>query len=101
MNRGFYLTLMMGSFNASPVPQAVIDALTEVQVTSTVGSQSGFQLKLTLGKQSKVQQMLVGGQFDPRTRVIIAVTVNGSTEVLMDGIITKHLTLIPNLANPP
>lgn len=90
MNRGFYLTLMMGSFNASPVPQAVIDALTEVQVTSTVGSQGGFQLKLTLGKQSKVQQMLVGGQFDPRTRVIIAVTVNGSTEVLMDGIITKQ-----------
>ena len=33
MNRGFYLTLMMGSFNASPVPQAVIDALTEVSVT--------------------------------------------------------------------
>jgi len=90
MNRGFYLTLMMGSFNASPVPQAVIDALTEVQVTSTVGSQGGFQLKLTLAKQSKVQQMLVGGQFDPRTRVIIAVTVNGSTEVLMDGIITKQ-----------
>lgn len=90
MNRGFYLTLMMGPFNASPVPQAVIDALTEVQVTSTVGSQGGFQLKLTLAKQSPVQQMLVGGQFDPRTRVIIAVTVNGSTEVLMDGIITKQ-----------
>jgi hypothetical protein len=90
MNRGFYLTLMMGSFNASPVPRAVIDALTEVQVTSTVGSQGGFQLKLTLAKQSPVQQMLVGGQFDPRTRVIIAVTVNGATEVLMDGIITKQ-----------
>ena len=29
MNRGFYLTLMMGPFNASPVPQLVIDALTE------------------------------------------------------------------------
>lgn len=90
MNRGFYLTLMMGPFNASPVPQAVIDALTEVQVTSTVGSQGGFQLKLTLAKQSPVHQMLVGGKFDPRTRVIIAVTVNGSTEVLMDGIITKQ-----------
>ena len=90
MNRGFYLTLMMGPFNASPVPQAVIDALTEVQVTSTIGSQGGFQLKLTLAKQSPVQQMLVGGKFDPRTRVIIAVTVNGSTEVLMDGIITKQ-----------
>jgi hypothetical protein len=90
MNRGFYLTLMMGPFNASPVPQAVIDALTEVQVSSTVGSQGGFQLKFTLGKQSKLSQMLASGYFDPRTRVIIAVTVNGQTEVLMDGIITKQ-----------
>lgn len=90
MNRGFYLTLMMGGFNASPVPQPVIDALTEVSVSSTVGSQAGFQLKFTLGKNSVVQQMLNSGSFDPRQRVIIAVTVNGQTEVLMDGIITKQ-----------
>jgi len=90
MNRGFYLTLMMGGFNASPVSQAVIDALTEVSVSSTVGSQGGFQLKFTLGKNSVVQQMLNSGKFDPRTRVVIAVTVNGSTEVLMDGIIIKQ-----------
>jgi hypothetical protein len=90
MNKGFYLTLMMGGFNASPVSQAVIDALTEVTVSSTVGAQGGFQLKFTLGKNSVVQQMLNAGQFNPRTRVVIAVTVNGSTEVLMDGIITKQ-----------
>ena len=90
MNRGFFLTLMMGGFNASPVPQPVIDALTELQVSSTVGSQGGFQLKFTLGKNSPVQQMMNSGYFNPRTRVIIAVTVNGSTEVLMDGIITKQ-----------
>lgn len=90
MNRGFYVTLMMGSFTASPVPQPVIDALTELQVTSTVGAQAGFQLKLRLGKTSPIQQLLQSGFFDPRTRVIIAVTVNGTTEVLMDGIITKH-----------
>ncbi|MFI5458418.1 MAG: hypothetical protein ACHRXM_23555, partial [Isosphaerales bacterium] len=90
MNRGFYLTLMMGGFNASPVSQAVIDALTEVTVSSTVGAQGGFQLNFTLGKNSVVQQMLNSGKFDPRTRVVIAVTVNGSTEVLMDGIITKQ-----------
>ena len=90
MNRGFYLTLMMGGFNASPVPQPVVEALTDVQVTSTVGSQGGFQLKFTLGKQSPVQRLLTSGYFDPRTRVVIAVTVNGSTEVLMDGIITKQ-----------
>jgi hypothetical protein len=90
MNRGFYLTLMMGGFNASPVPQAVIDALVEVKVTSTVGSQGGFQLKLTTGRLSKVAAMHAAGAFDPRQRVIIAVTVNGATDVLMDGIITKQ-----------
>ncbi len=68
MNRGFYLTLMMGGFNASPVPQPVIDALSEVQVNSMVGSQGGFQLKFTLGKNSPVQQMLGSGFFEPRTR---------------------------------
>lgn len=90
MNQGFYLTLMMGGFSASPVPQAVVDALTEVQVNSSVGSQGGFQLKFTLGKNSTLAQMHAAGSFDPRQRVIIAVTVNGATEVLMDGIITKQ-----------
>lgn len=90
MNRGFYLTLMMGGFNASPVSSSVIDALSEVSVSSTVGAQSGFQLKFTLGKNSCVQQMLNSGSFNPRQRVIIAVTINGQTEVLMDGIITHQ-----------
>ena len=52
MNQGFYLTLMMGGFNASPVPQPVVEALTDVQVTSTVGSQGGFQLKFAMGRNS-------------------------------------------------
>jgi hypothetical protein len=90
MNQGFYLTLMMGGFNAKPVPQPVIDALTEIQVTSTVGAQGGFQLKLTMGRTSPLQHLLESGFFDPRQRVIIAVTVNGQTDVLMDGIITKQ-----------
>lgn len=90
MNRGFYLTLMMGSFNASPVPEPVIESLTDVTVSSTVGAQAGFQMKFTLGRASPVARLLASGFFDPRQRVIIAVTVNGSTEVLMDGIITKQ-----------
>lgn len=90
MNQGFYLTLMAGGFNADPVPEAVIDALTEVRVTTSMGSQGGFQLKFTLGRNSQLAMMHASGYFDPRRRVIIAVTVNGSTEVLMDGIITKQ-----------
>ncbi|WP_321963646.1 hypothetical protein [Paraburkholderia sp. J7] len=90
MNRGFYLTLMMGGFSASPVPQAVIDALVSVQVSTTVGSQGGFQLKFTWSQVGPLAQLQASGFFDPRQRVIIAVTVNGATEVLMDGIVTKQ-----------
>lgn len=90
MNQGFYLTLMMGGFTASPAPEAVVDALTSVQVTTTVGSQGGFQLKFSLGKNAPLAQLHASGFFDPRQRVIVAVTVNGVTEVLMDGIITKQ-----------
>ena len=90
MNQGFYLTLMMGGFTASRVPEAVIDALTAVQVTTSMGAQGGFQLTFTWGKNSPLAQLHAGGFFDPRQRVIIAVTVNGATEVLMDGIITKQ-----------
>ena len=68
MNQGFYLTLMMGGFSASPVPQAVIDALVSVQVTSTMGSQGGFQLKFTWAKNSPLAVLQAGGFFDPRQR---------------------------------
>jgi hypothetical protein len=91
MNQGFYLSLRIGAFSADPVPQAVIEALTEVQVSSTLGSQGGFQAKFTLGKQSLIgATLLPSGYFDPRRRVIITVTVNGVSTVLMDGIITKQ-----------
>jgi hypothetical protein len=91
VNRGYYLSLRMGSFNADPVPQTVIDALTELQVSTTVGAQSGFQMKFTLGKNSPLaQSLLPSGFFDPRRRVIITVTLNGNATVLMDGVITKQ-----------
>jgi hypothetical protein len=91
MNQGFYLSLRMGSFNPVSVPQAVIDALTDVTISSSVGSQGGFQMKFTLGKNAPINQsLLASGFFDPRTRVIIIVTVNGTSTVLMDGIITKQ-----------
>ena len=91
MNQKFLLSLRMGSVNPTPVPQAVIDALTDVSVSTTVGAQSGFQMKFTIGKNSLLsQQLLPSGFFDPRQRVIITATVNGNPDVLMDGIITKH-----------
>jgi hypothetical protein len=90
MNRGFYLSILVGAVNPQPVPQVVIESLIQAEINSSVGSQSGFQLTFTLGKNSALQGLINSGYFDPRTRVIIVVTVNGTPNVLMDGIITKQ-----------
>ncbi len=91
MNRGLHLSLMIGGVKADPVPRAVIEALTEVQVNSSATSQSGFQLKFTLGKRSVIgRDLLPSGYFNPQRRVIIVATVNGTPHVLMDGVITKQ-----------
>jgi hypothetical protein len=96
MLKGITLTLMIGAVRAEAVPQPVIDALTGVQVTSASGQPSGFQLTFTLGKRSPVSQLFEAGYFSPPRRVIIVVTLEGSAEVLMDGVITKHDFTVSN-----
>lgn len=91
MNRGHYLSLYVGSIETEPLAKAAVDALTEVQVTAAATSQSGFQLKFTLGRASELNTVLLpSGYFDPRRRVVIVVTVRGTPHVLMDGVITKQ-----------
>ena len=80
----------MGPVMTVAAPRPVIEALTEVQVQSESGSQSGFQLQFTLGKNAPLQLALLAGLFDPTVRVIIVVMVNGTSHVLMDGIITRQ-----------
>jgi len=91
MLKGFYLTLMMGPVVAVPVPQPVTDALMSVQVTTTDGQRSGFQLTFAVSKKSLLNTTLLpAGFFDPLVRVVIVATVNGVPDVLMDGVITRQ-----------
>jgi hypothetical protein len=91
-NHPIHLTLMIGPAVPLPVPQEVLDALTSVQVTASASDASGFQLQFTVNHRSPLQTifLLTGGSPIPLMRVIIAVTVNGGTEVLMDGVMTNH-----------
>jgi hypothetical protein len=87
----FTLTLMMGPTIAVPVPRPVTDALTSVQVTTSAGQASGFQLTFAVSKNSLInRELLPAGFFDPKIRVILTVVLNGVPTVLMDGIITRH-----------
>jgi hypothetical protein len=92
MNKGIHLTLMIGPAIPVPVPQSVLDALTSLTVTTTSGQASGFQLTFTVNNKSPLQTLflLSGGAQIPLVRVIIVVTINGSSEVLMDGVMTNH-----------
>src|SRR5499426_878934 len=91
MLKGVYLTLMVGPVVPLPVPKPVMDALTEVQVTTSAGSPSGFQLSFTLNNRSPLHTLfLVAGGQTPLLRVIIVVTVNGTPQVLMDGVMTNQ-----------
>jgi hypothetical protein len=87
------LSLMIGKVAVDPVPRAVMEALTEVNVKvgSSAGEPSGFDLKFATSKASLITtQMLPSGYFDPPTRVVITATLLGATTVLMDGVITQQ-----------
>lgn len=91
MLKGMYLTLLIGPVVPVPVPQTVLDALTSVQVTSSAGTPSGFQLSFTLSNRSPLHTIfLIAGGQTPLLRVIIVVTINGTPQVLMDGVMTNQ-----------
>jgi hypothetical protein len=87
------LQLYAGPAIPLPAPKVVLDALTEVTVESGSGdTQSGFELVFDVDKKSPLNMLflLAGGVSIPIFRVVIAVTVGGATDVLMDGVVTHH-----------
>ncbi|WP_068403270.1 hypothetical protein [Kribbia dieselivorans] len=76
-----------------PAPPFVLDAIEEITVESGSGdSQSGFDLRLKVPKKSPLETffLLASGANVPLLRVVIAVSLAGTTEVLMDGVMTHH-----------
>jgi hypothetical protein len=98
MFKGVHLTLLIGPAQPSPVPPEVLDALESVKVISKATGTSGFELVFRISVQSPLQTLfLVGaGVSIPLVRVVIAVTVSGQTNVLMDGVMTDH-TVSPDV----
>ena len=69
----------------------MLEALTNVEVTTASGRASGFQLSFSISTRSPLQTifLLAGGSMPPIMRVILAATINGAVTVLMDGVITN------------
>src|SRR5215213_5767700 len=89
MGKGFYLTLMLGPGVPVPASKSMLEALQSVQVTVSTGRRSGFSLTFSLSNNSPLHTLFLigGGATIPIFRVIIIVTVNGNSDVLMDGVV--------------
>ncbi|WP_237071770.1 hypothetical protein [Mizugakiibacter sediminis] len=86
-----HLTLLVGPVVPVPVPQPVLDALTQVEVVQQDEAAGAFTLQFTLSVRSPLHTLflLSGGGVIPLLRVIVVATVNGMPEVLIDGVVTK------------
>lgn len=91
MLEGVHLTLLVGPVVPVPVPQVVLDALTQVEVNAPDEAAGAFTLQFTLSVQSPLHTLflLSGGGVVPLLRVIVVVTVNGTPQVLIDGVVTR------------
>jgi hypothetical protein len=90
--KGVHLTLMIGPAVPLQVSRDVLDALTSVTVTTSTQGPTAFQLQFALRNSSPLQTMFLysGGSPIPLVRVVVAVTVDGTTDVLVDGMMTTH-----------
>ena len=92
MLKGVSLTLMIGPVVPIPVGKDVLDALTDVEVVTSTNGPSVFRLNFELSTKSPLHTLFLvsGASQIPMVRVIIAVTVNGQMDVLIDGVMTEN-----------
>jgi hypothetical protein len=95
LTKGIQLTLLMGPAVPVPAPRVVIDALDSVEVRTSAGNPSGFQLNFQFSSKSELNTIFIiaAGQSTsigmPPLRVMLVVTLNGTPQPLFDGVMTN------------
>jgi len=81
---------MVGPVVPLPLPKVALEALTGVEVRSRTEGPSLFQLTFTLKTGSVLHNLFpIAGAQTPLLRVMIILTINGTPNVLMDGVMTN------------
>ena len=97
---GINITIKVGKRGTVPASREFLEALQTVEVTHSDEGRSGFQISLQVGRSGrgdfKDDPLLKDRQLKPGNRVIMTVSLNGSPQVLMDGLIT-HQQFSPSL----
>lgn len=93
MIRNIHLTLYMGAVVPAPVSSDIINALVSVQVQNNTDSPGGFQLTFSFSSRSTLNTLLIlMAELGPVIRVVLVATVNGTPDVLIDGVIGDQQT---------
>lgn len=93
--KGIQMTLMMGPIIPVPAPRVVMDALTGVEVRTSDGAASGFQLTFQFTSKSELNTifLIAAGNTasigTPPLRVLLIITLNGTPQPLFDGVMTN------------
>ena len=97
MLKGVNLQLYVGPLVPIPASRAVVEALTDVTVTTKDVGRSGFQLSFAVSTRSPLHTLflLTGGAQVTILRIVIVVIFNGTPNVIMDGVVTNH-EILPN-----
>ena len=93
------LTLLVGPAVPVPASPALLEALEQVEVTTSDRGRSGFQLRFAAGRSGPAEladyPLLAGSDLNVFDRVVVMITFGGGTrQVLMDGVVT-HRELTP------
>jgi hypothetical protein len=89
---GVRLQLQLGTQSLTLASYDIMDALLDVDVTNNDRERDGFQMTFSLSRTQKTQEqiLLKSGLLDPPSRVCIIVIIQGKSQVLINGVITKH-----------
>jgi hypothetical protein len=86
------LNLLIGPAVPVPAPREAIEALESAEVNVSARGPGGFQLTFRAPPRSPLVTglLLAGGGLPPLLRAVVALTIGGRVEVLIDGVVTNH-----------
>jgi hypothetical protein len=88
---GVRVMMLIGQTIPLPAPAELLTNLSQIEVSSDATRGDGFQLTFQLSKKQPVDyDLLLNGSLDPFKRVVLAVVLGVTPEVLIDGVITQH-----------
>ena len=92
MTSAHHLSLFIGPGHPLPAAKDLMEALTAVEVQHSTKGQSGCQLSFSVGKNSRIDRVLLpAGFFDPKLcRVRLAVVVGARATPVFEGVVAQQ-----------